>query len=230
MLDPTAERTITLMGRLRVIALALGILGGICLALWQARQARLDADLIATIRGGEFAEATHLLEAGANPNASLWIGRGRSASTLPDALRFWLQGSRRTGTGYFLSALELALPAPFSFGTRFGRSRPGSPGRESGRASDSARARTSTQALGAESVANSTEARLPLVRALLAHGADPNLHRPGDSPLNAAVRMDDAETVELLLQHGADPNDDEWPGTTPLLMAQPRCARLLLKQ
>ena len=59
--------------------------------------------------------------------------------------------------------------------------------------------------------------RIPLLRHLLEHGADPNARDAfGRTPLYYACYIDmrDVEIVELLLRHGADPNvADQFGGT-----------------
>jgi ankyrin repeat protein len=47
---------------------------------------------------------------------------------------------------------------------------------------------------------------LPLMRELLARGADPNLGRKGHRPLDAALLLGHLEVAQLLLEAGANPN------------------------
>ena len=78
-----------------------------------------------------------------------------------------------------------------------------------------------------------------LVRALLAHGADPNarlkrpvlerLHNDGDAnlgegatPLMRAAKDADVELMQILLSHGADPRLATAAGRTPLMFAAAR--------
>jgi ankyrin repeat protein len=50
-----------------------------------------------------------------------------------------------------------------------------------------------------------TDARVPMCRALLSHGADPNLRQAGGfTPLHAAAHAGDRELVRVLLDYGAD--------------------------
>ena len=68
-----------------------------------------------------------------------------------------------------------------------------------------------------------------IVRALLAHGANPNVRQQrGFTPLQAAVQHAQAEMVELLLEHGADPTLGSDDGQTPLSMAEASGDRKLL--
>ncbi|GAA2871427.1 hypothetical protein GCM10010517_31700 [Streptosporangium fragile] len=67
----------------------------------------------------------------------------------------------------------------------------------------------------------STRGRTPIVRALLAHGADPNRISGGEDeglPLCAAAAWDRTEVVEALLAAGADPSGRAY-GWTPVLWA-----------
>jgi ankyrin repeat protein len=66
-------------------------------------------------------------------------------------------------------------------------------------------------------------AHLPVMRALLAAGADPCLpEADGFTPLAWAVRSGSQEAVTMLLDAGADPNQTEGHGRTPLLLAAER--------
>jgi hypothetical protein len=74
---------------------------------------------------------------------------------------------------------------------------------------------------------------LPLLRAMLAHGA--NVHArvfPDRAAMHTAVLKDRLHTIELLLQHGADVNEQDRYGQTPLIVAvrdsNGEIARLLL--
>ncbi|MBB2911768.1 hypothetical protein FHS43_003041 [Streptosporangium becharense] len=67
-----------------------------------------------------------------------------------------------------------------------------------------------------------TRGRAPIVRALLAHGADPNRISDGEDeglPLCAAAAWERTEVVEALLAAGADPSGREAHGWTPALWA-----------
>lgn len=60
---------------------------------------------------------------------------------------------------------------------------------------------------------------LEVAKALLAHGAQPNIHNSwGATPLHEAVRsdMDNQEMVKLLISHGAEVNARDGRGDTPL--------------
>jgi ankyrin repeat protein len=60
---------------------------------------------------------------------------------------------------------------------------------------------------------------LEVAKALLAHGAQPNLHNSwGATPLHEAVRseLDNHEMVKLLILHGADVHAKNGSGDTPL--------------
>jgi len=62
-----------------------------------------------------------------------------------------------------------------------------------------------------------SEHRLPVVRFMLAHGADPRLLGDnGLGPLFAAVYVLDTEVIRLLLDHGADPNREHNGDGEPL--------------
>jgi ankyrin repeat protein len=64
------------------------------------------------------------------------------------------------------------------------------------------------------------EGHLPLVRALLALGADPNLpEREGDGPLHVATHRGHVEVARALLDGGADPEMRGYFGHTPLRIA-----------
>jgi ankyrin repeat protein len=66
-------------------------------------------------------------------------------------------------------------------------------------------------------------AHLPVMRALLAAGADPcKAEADGFTPLAWAIRGGSQEAVAMLLEAGADPNQTEGHGRTPLLLAAER--------
>ncbi len=73
---------------------------------------------------------------------------------------------------------------------------------------------------------------LPLLQAMVAHGADITAANHGDTALHFAVCADRWRIVEWLLQHGADINAQDEGGYTPLIMAvsqeHTNIARLLL--
>jgi len=55
-----------------------------------------------------------------------------------------------------------------------------------------------------------------IVKAMLSHGADPNLPYQDTTPLIHAVRRCDLETVLVLLSAGANPNGGNSQGVSPL--------------
>ncbi len=65
------------------------------------------------------------------------------------------------------------------------------------------------------------EARVPLMRMLLEHGANPDgrVGEDGWSPLMTAVVSHDISAAELLLEHGAAVDTTGEAGSTPLMMA-----------
>jgi len=68
--------------------------------------------------------------------------------------------------------------------------------------------------------ANSEDAKLPLFRAMLAHGANVNA-RSSDygTALVLAALFENSHLIEMLLQHGADANIPDSKGNTPLMLA-----------
>ncbi len=68
---------------------------------------------------------------------------------------------------------------------------------------------------------HSGENRVALLRMLLEHGANPNVHvgEDGISPLLAAVVNHDIPSAELLLEYGASVDTPGDAGSTPLMMA-----------
>jgi ankyrin repeat protein len=60
---------------------------------------------------------------------------------------------------------------------------------------------------------------LPLLQAMLAHGANVNAKMDKDTPLHFAAQWVRLRTMELLLQHGADVNAQNEQGYTPLMCA-----------
>ena len=73
-------------------------------------------------------------------------------------------------------------------------------------------------ATGAEMDWHTLDEDLPLLQAMLAHGA--NVHATtfdNSAPLHYAVAADRRRTVELLLKHGANPNAQNRWGKTPLM-------------
>jgi len=64
--------------------------------------------------------------------------------------------------------------------------------------------------------------QVPVVKFLLEHGANPNIHYPACNttmPLHLAAGQGNAEEVRLLLEHGADINGVEQNNSTPLFYA-----------
>jgi len=69
---------------------------------------------------------------------------------------------------------------------------------------------------------------LPILRALLAAGADANARQQQDfTPLHTAADRDDVPMAELLLAHGADPHAQTSSGQTPLDVARDRGRQLV---
>lgn len=66
-----------------------------------------------------------------------------------------------------------------------------------------------------------TDARVPMCRALLAHGADPNVQQEGGfTPLHAAAQAGDRELVRVFLDHGADTSVRTGAGQTAADLAR----------
>lgn len=66
----------------------------------------------------------------------------------------------------------------------------------------------------------SLHGHVDIVRALLEHGADPNVSAAGGvRPLHDAVESDHCEVARLLVAYGADPTISTYTGLTPLTMA-----------
>jgi len=64
--------------------------------------------------------------------------------------------------------------------------------------------------------------QVPVVKFLLEHGANPNIHYPAinrEAPLHFAARQGNVEEASLLLEHGADVNSLEQNNYTPLICA-----------
>jgi ankyrin repeat protein len=64
--------------------------------------------------------------------------------------------------------------------------------------------------------------QVPVVKFLLEHGANPNIHYPASNttmPLHLAAGQGDVEEARLLLEHGADVNGIEQNNSTPLIYA-----------
>jgi hypothetical protein len=75
--------------------------------------------------------------------------------------------------------------------------------------------------LGANLIEAARKRIPPLVRALIAKGADPNASDPkGGTALHWAVAGGDFEVVRLLLEAGADPKRPDGGGLTPLALAR----------
>jgi len=75
--------------------------------------------------------------------------------------------------------------------------------------------------LHAAAACRDADRALPMVAALLAAGADPDVAQQGGwRPLHQAARHGPIELVRLLLDHGADPAVQSDDGMTPLAMAE----------
>ena len=64
--------------------------------------------------------------------------------------------------------------------------------------------------------------QVPVVKFLLEHGANPNIHYPASNttmPLHLAAGQGNVEEARLLLEHGADVNGIEQNNSTPLIYA-----------
>jgi len=71
-------------------------------------------------------------------------------------------------------------------------------------------------------IAASRAGKVPMIRLLRSHGADPNLRDAAVNswtPLLHAIHKTQPASVAALLDAGADPNGTERDGTTPLMMA-----------
>ena len=71
-------------------------------------------------------------------------------------------------------------------------------------------------------IAASRAGKVPMIRLLRSHGADPNLRDAAVNswtPLLHAIHKAQPASVAALLDAGADPNGTERDGTTPLMMA-----------
>ena len=197
--------------KLFLSALLLGTVAGVALTLIQFRQNRLDTVLLAAIRRDNTAVALEMLNDGADPNAEAWIGAPNSPETLVVDIGFWLRHQRRPEKGFRAPALYLVLTGPFRL----------NPERRAG-------GRFPRYAIpGARNF--SRQENVPLVKALLDRGADPNRHPGRTSPLHLAVRLDYRDTVRLLLERHADPNVLDDSHFTPLMAASPACAALLIQ-
>ena len=80
----------------------------------------------------------------------------------------------------------------------------------------------------------SLDENLPLIQAMLAHGANVHVReRDNRTALHNAVANDRLHTVELLLQHGVDVNAQDAQGNSPLMVTAwnrtPQVAHLLLQ-
>ncbi|MEE8385056.1 MAG: ankyrin repeat domain-containing protein [Dehalococcoidia bacterium] len=65
--------------------------------------------------------------------------------------------------------------------------------------------------------------RVPVVAALLKHGADPNAtDRDGNTALHVAIDNGRGDLLPLLLEHGGDPSAKNKEGQTPLMLANER--------
>ncbi len=201
-------------------ALVIGILAGIVLTEWQARQEGLDARLLAAIQRDDTQAAMEALKEGANANAAFRVGRASSPDLVFHDLRMWLRGRRPPPRSYFASALYLVY-------THEGDLRPS---RGSGGQSESASPRRTLRASARafDRVVPRPE-RAELVSVLLRHGADPNSYPGPAGPLHFAVRMQHDAVVRLLLEHGANPNAGNEAISLPLTYADAASTELLIQ-
>ncbi len=201
--------------RIFLSALLLGVLAGVVITVAHVRQSRLDDALISAVRLDDTASVVELLNQGANPNATMWIGWRGSPGALLEDLALRLSGNPVPRRGVQLSALSLFYFAPL-------QPRASRPGRDGNVQRFGGGPRFLLRA--ADRPENAA-----MVKALLDHGADPNAHRGTTSPLHMAVRLDHHETLRLLLDHRADPDVRDERNSVPLVDGDLESARMLVE-
>jgi hypothetical protein len=172
----------------------------------QIRQQRLDRALIEAIKKDDTKTAIALLDQGADANVT---DRPEKPVTLPGLLSaLWnrIKGNPPPrDTKVYPSALLLPYSRPNTAIAnnalpRRGRGYPSPP-----------------------------KDNPELVKALLEHGANPYAaDELGASLLHKASGFNHIHTVQILLEHHVDPDVKAYWETTPLMRAEPDCARLLI--